>query len=152
MTRRKKQLRLCVWILFCCLWIAFIFSNSLQPATASTAVSNGVLLRINTILQSMGSPIQLSSFMIRKAAHFTEFAVLGFLLRLGMPPKDKKEKASAFSLLIGTIVAFTDEGIQIFTEGRSAQIRDVGIDFFGVAVAVIIAHTLLSKAIQYKNR
>ena len=51
----------------------------------------------------------------------------------------------AFVLLIGLAVAGIDEGIQTFVQGRSGQISDVLLDFFGVTAACLILtllHTL----------
>ena len=39
---------------------------------------------------------------------------------------------------MGLFVAFIDETIQLFVVGRSGEIRDMWIDFAGVALATLI--------------
>ena len=60
------------------LWVAFIFSNSMDNADASTLKSGAVLALLRRILGSEGAA--LTEFIVRKTAHFTEFAIEGILL------------------------------------------------------------------------
>ena len=57
------------------LWVAFIFSNSMDNANASTLKSGTVLALLRRILGSEGAA--LTEFIVRKTAHFTEFAIEG---------------------------------------------------------------------------
>lgn len=81
---------------------------------------------------------------VRKGAHLTEFAVLGFLLLLcisswagngqnsytGMRP-------AGWSLLAGAAYAASDEIHQLFVPGRSCQFTDVLIDSTGVLLGIL---------------
>ena len=62
------------------LWLGFIFGNSLQTGTESGETSGRVHTLINALpeLLGLGSPI--SHHFVRKAAHFTEFAILAALV------------------------------------------------------------------------
>ncbi len=60
------------------LWVTFIFSNSMDNADASTLKSGAVLALLRRILGSEGAA--LTEFIVRKTAHFTEFAIEGILL------------------------------------------------------------------------
>ena len=62
------------------LWVAFIFSNSMDNADASTLKSGTVLALLRRVLGSEGAA--LTEFIVRKTAHFTEFAIEGVLLFL----------------------------------------------------------------------
>lgn len=137
MTSEKKRIILTIiYIAF----VVFIFSNSLQNADDSSERSG----RILGILQQMIPGI--TEHFIRKAAHFTEFAILGVIgaccmrswmqILMGKPALWLSAVAAAFD---GLLVALTDETIQLFIEGRSGQITDVWIDFFGCCAGIVVA-------------
>ena len=104
-------------------------------------------------------------FLVRKTAHFTEYAILGGLFFLNLrswlksnttlvkipKPQTTKplaKKASldplkhplAMSILLSLLYACTDEIHQIFVPGRSAQFRDVLIDTLGASFGIIITY------------
>ena len=83
------------------------------------------------------------SVLVRKAAHFTEYAVLGFFMGLQWVRRDGR---SRFWLPEGLCLAAAcvDEGIQLFVSGRAGQLRDVCIDLCGATLGVLVALTLLS--------
>ena len=96
----------------------FIFSNSLKNADSS-GTESALLLGI---LNSIPPFAKVTHNALRKAAHVTEFAVQGFFL-------------AAF---FGLLTACTDEFIQLFSAGRSSEVRDVFIDFSGTVAALLI--------------
>ena len=116
-----------ITVLLLILWVVFIFSNSMDNADASTLKSGAVLALLRRILGSEGAA--LTEFIVRKTAHFTEFAIEGTrpLQFLGWP------------LLAGLMTALTDETIQLFSLGRSSQVTDVWIDFAGVVTGTLLA-------------
>ena len=77
MKRTDKRLRLCITLLICNL--IFIWGNSLLPGEISGAFSDWVKSILARIL-SMGPDDDSSGGLLRKVAHFTEFAALGMLL------------------------------------------------------------------------
>lgn len=77
---------------------------------------------------------------VRKAAHFTLYAVLGFLMFGAMADKGiKLKKTFLLSWFFGTLYAATDEIHQIFVPGRSCQLTDVLLDSAGVFCGVLLA-------------
>lgn len=69
---------------------------------------------------------------VRKLAHFYNFAVIGFLL-MGIHTTFKENGKKAVLLLcFGCLLAIFDETHQFFVPGRSAEIGDVLIDIIGV--------------------
>ncbi len=77
---------------------------------------------------------------VRKAAHFTEYAILGALLRLCLESWFGRKKwvfPSAWAA--GTLYAVTDELHQLMIIGRSGQWTDVLLDSAGVLTGVLIA-------------
>lgn len=134
MIRSKKRLRLCTALLLCNL--AFIWGNSLLPGQVSGALSDCVKEILDNLF-SGGMPSQSGSGLLRKLAHFTEFAALGLLLcwLLGML---QKSPLAAFSL--AAAAACIDETIQIFVPGRGPGIKDVCIDSCGAAAGILLLH------------
>ena len=129
--------------------MAFIFSNSAQLADQSNAVSGGLMDLLRPILQPFFTSEELMHKFVRKAAHFTEFAALGFCV--GMTADGLRRRfwrgSMVFVPLFTTLaVAVTDEFIQSFFD-RTSSVRDVLLDFagaaFGVALAAMIAEMLL---------
>lgn len=81
---------------------------------------------------------------IRKTAHFTEYAILGFLLRLCIESWfGKRGWLLQAAWLGGTLYAVTDELHQLTTDGRSGQWTDVLIDSSGVICGVLVAILIL---------
>jgi VanZ family protein len=68
---------------------------------------------------------------LRKAAHLTEYAVLGGLLYRALGRE-------ALALVVGIAYATTDELHQYFVRGRHASPVDVAIDAVGVAVGMLL--------------
>lgn len=126
-------MRLCTALLSCCL--IFIWGNSLLPGELSGAISDFVK-DILSRLFSQGAPKPDSGgFLLRKLAHFTEFAALGLCLRwlFGMLGKGLLPP-----FLCGAAAACVDETIQIFVPDRGSSLRDVCIDSCGVLLGVIL--------------
>lgn len=115
------------------LW--FIFSNSAQVASVSASRSNTVAQQISEILSPSGE-VQLSDKLVRKSAHFTEYAALGICLAATMGAFFLTFRLWPAALLIGAFTAFCDETIQLFTSGRSCQLSDMLLDTCGVAFGI----------------
>lgn len=82
--------------------------------------------------------------LVRKAAHFTEFALLGFLLRLCLESWFPKARLSLWAWLGGTLYAVSDEIHQLSVDARSGQFKDVLLDSSGVIAGVIVGWVLLT--------
>ena len=83
------------------------------------------------------------SVLVRKTAHFTEYAVLGFFMGLQCVRRDGRSRFLLPEGLCFT-AALVDECIQLFVDGRAGQLRDVCIDLAGATLGLLIALTLLS--------
>lgn len=96
------------------LWVGLIFILSHQPNLKSDLPSDW-------------------DFILRKIAHFTEYAVLVFLLINALKfYQIPKRKIIWLSIILSILYAFSDEYHQSFILGRQASLRDVGIDSLGV--------------------
>ncbi len=115
------------------LWaVLFIFRNSMETADLSSSRSTAFTALLNGVLSSLGISA-LSEGVVRKLAHFAEFALLGFLLTLCVRVYTPRYlRYCCWPLLIGLCVANLDETIQLYVDGRSSSVIDVWIDFGGV--------------------
>ena len=143
----KKSLRWTARIVFpllSILMIVFIFWQSSLDADASSVESESVMGLFNGILEALGITPFIGDYLIRKAAHFSEFFMLGTLLFCTMKVWLEKD----ILLLIypagaGLLVALSDEYIQTFSLERSGELKDAMLDLAGVLAAVVVLYLLL---------
>ena len=133
MKRTDKRMRLCITLLICNL--VFIWGNSLLPGEISGAFSNWIKSLLVPIFPSLGQEGSSGGFLLRKLAHFTEFAALGVLLGwlFGMLQKGKLHPMGC-----GVLAACVDETIQVFVPNRGPSPVDIWIDTCGVAAGIVI--------------
>ena len=115
---------------------AFIFNNSLKPAVAS-AEDRGVIVEIfGRILSMLGKTVDIDTLqnIVRKTAHFVEFAAQGALLYGCF--EGKFGDRIIYVLFFGLLTACTDEFFQLFFEGRGSQVQDIFIDFSGTVAGL----------------
>ena len=137
MSQTGKKKRIC-WLLIAAN-LAFIWGNSLMTGTDSGNLSGGILDWINSFLGLGEAGAQLLHLLIRKGAHFTEFACLGMLLTWHFDMAQTKGAALlAYPFLGGLMAACTDETIQIFVDGRGSSLLDVWVDTFGVLTGIAL--------------
>lgn len=143
MKRTKIRMILCVMLV--AMLLIFIWGNSLMPGKLSGAFSRWVSELLRKIFggQSDGSG---SHGLLRKFAHFTEFACLGLNLAWLFSMLQKKVY---MPFICGFLVACTDETIQCFIPDRGPALKDVGIDTAGVAVGICL---LMGVAAIYQKR
>ena len=81
------------------------------------------------------------NFILRKCAHFSEYAVLFSLVYWLCRRRLKVRRAIALPLVLGCIILFaiSDEFHQSFVPGRTPHPRDVLIDSCGAATVALIA-------------
>ena len=167
MRKTKKVL-----LVLACLMLAFIWGHSLMSVEQSGAES----LRVVELLKSLvsrvcgllgiggaGEVVWITDHLVRKTAHFVEFAVLGGLFGLVTGAGAKTGEPDAGSercgesdagsercgvrgggavrvicaCLLGLLAAFLDETLQIFS-GRGSMVADVWLDFAGVVFGVAV--------------
>lgn len=137
------------WLIALCVWICFIWANSLVSGEPSDSQSFGVVAVLEPLFHFFGvHERELMNYMVRKAAHASEYAVFGFLDGMAFLPSLKSEKphatrsgsameAIAFCVLV--LVPCVDESIQRFVPGRNGNITDVLIDLVGASVGFMVA-------------
>ena len=130
------------WILvLLVLCLAFIWGNSMLPIPQSKALSRWVLEWVRRLFGMPPNPEPeetLNDHLIRKIAHFLEYAALGglFTLYLGVRRSDGRAQLRKL-IAFGFGAAFLDETIQVFSS-RGPGITDVWLDIAGYTVGCLI--------------
>lgn len=131
--------------------IGFIWINSSLDGKESSGISGGVLGMVNDLIMGFGFKKEFSEFLIRKLAHFTEFAGLSFLITTDFKLfKVSIKKCWDKILFLGLMAAVIDETIQLFPVGRTSKITDVWIDFSGICFAFVVT-ALFYGILEKKN-
>jgi VanZ family protein len=107
-------------------WGAVIFTLS---TSAFSAVNTSRI--IDPMLRWLIPGISAASvdvvhMLVRKAAHFTEYGILFWLLIRG-----PMAQRPYLALMLCVVYALTDEGHQVFVPGRTASLYDVALDSSG---------------------
>ena len=123
----SRYLPLVVWLVF----ISFASSDSFNAANTSRIIGPLVLwLFPNTSPETLAT----IHFITRKVAHFTEYAILGFLAARAFRIH---QRWFLISLLLIVAYALIDEYHQSFVPSRTASIFDSFIDMAGGLSALI---------------
>lgn len=140
--------------------ISFVFSNSMQIAEESSGTSQHVLQIIQDAVTALGAPglaEEITEHFVRKLAHICEYMLVGFWLMLCLRVYTKHFFRHITWPMFGALfIALIDETIQLFSEGRSASVSDIWIDFFGAMLGLLIGLFILCLWrmcwILYENR
>ena len=138
-----------------------IFAFSAQKAEQSDGTSTGVIRVLAEMFypgfesltaEKQQSVVQSLQFVVRKAAHMTEFASLGVLLCAFAFAFGEKLRCFLLSYLFGVFYAATDEIHQLFVAGRSCQFSDVMIDSFGVLIGMTVFYFVVKFILAIKRK
>lgn len=89
-------------------------------------------------MPSNSSHHSLIVFILRKVAHFSEYALLAALLWRAVRARARGDRALILAWAVAVAYAATDEFHQTLVSGRVGTPRDVLIDAAGAAVAVLV--------------
>lgn len=149
---KKEQIKIFKIILIL-VWMITVFTFSDQKGADSGDTSRRFTVVIIQVLT--GKELEVDDafidgiqLFIRKLAHFSVYAIGGFLIMNYAYSTDKLMKQKLWgSIAFGGSYAITDEIHQLFVSGRSGNVIDVGIDTLGVIVGVL-AYLVLRKIIE----
>lgn len=153
---KKKHI---LWLLPVCSVMIIIFLFSSQSGDQSSNGSNYLADRIVTMIDKFQMYIgkenitdveieqfSVVTFLVRKAAHITEYTILGICLaNFFYQIKCTRKKILLGSIVSGFLYAVSDEIHQYFVPGRSCEFRDVCIDTFGVLLGIFIVLLFIRK-------
>lgn len=161
----KNKLRFRILLFFTILCMVGIFLFSSKPADESSKMSHEVGMFLCRIFvpgydgwskEEQNRLADKIDYPIRKAAHATEYTVLGMFLygtlisggRIISPNKNL-----FLAILTGAIYSTTDEIHQLFVPGRAGLFTDVLIDTAGVTLGAALIYLLMKKQkVNKKNK
>lgn len=139
---KTRQLLKCIPMVLVMIGI-FVFSC--MPGEESGNTSRGFLMAIAHIVEGIthrdftAESIEAWHHVIRKGAHFTEYAVLGMTVVYAFGEKLKKAKRIIpVALGICAFYAATDEFHQYFVANRVGSVSDVLLDSAGALTGIVV--------------
>lgn len=150
---KNKILRV-VPIIIVLVWMGVIFYFSHQSGTSSSKMSNSITRWIvNTFVPNysnltrveQSSILKDTSYVIRKLAHYTEYAILGlFLFAATYAFTDNEKIIFSVVSVLGIVYAISDELHQSFIDGRAPTVKDVLIDAIGLLTILVLIGIILN--------
>ena len=133
------------------LWLAVIFSLSGDRfSDVNTAVWLSGMPLVGALLPP--AAIEVGNFIVRKCAHFVEYAVLGMLIFRALRstrPRVRKRQLLAVAVGLAVLCASLDELRQLLaTFTRSGTPRDVLLDGTGALAGALVGATYLYRRSQ----
>ncbi len=132
-----------LWWTMTVAWAALIFH--LSTPTFGPDFTRRLLIWAFSILNAQVSwrTLAVLDVLLRKLAHFVEYAI--FALFLYGPPGEKgqalwRPRRAVLCILGSAAYSLTDEFHQRFAPGRTASLRDCGLDTLGAALAMLVPY------------
>lgn len=146
--KQKRSRQVVLFAVLSVLVVGFIFWNSMQSKELSAEQSQGLMALLKPVLMPFFRYEWEMHQFVRKAAHFAEFALLGFCLgglTSGIQNRFWRYALIFFPLFMMLSVAVADEFLQTFSD-RSGMVIDIILDFsgglFGLCVAGLLCALL----------
>lgn len=122
-------------------WLAFIsFASSDNFSASNTSRIIGPLI-LRLFPNTSPETLAVIHFIVRKIAHFTEYAILGFLAARAFRTSPRPAINQRWFLICLTLIivyALMDEYHQTFVPSRTPSIYDSMIDVTGGLIALLI--------------
>lgn len=148
----KRKIWRSVLLVLIILTVLFIFSHSVVAKSTSLQQSGWVRTWLQSGLDALHIPLNLTSHLVRKIAHFVEFFILGAELTCYRMCGRKLGRQDITGVLCTVFaVAFADETIQIFS-ARGPAIADVWLDVLGGAVAMLVVFAIHYLALALRKK
>ncbi|MCD7823543.1 MAG: VanZ family protein [Oscillospiraceae bacterium] len=139
LSRIKSKLPLIISAAIVLATLAALFVFSGQDGEESSQTSGMIVDFVMKLfrLSDDAETLNTVTFIVRKLAHFTIFAILGASL-CQFTSSLKLLRPYISTLIVGLCAAILNELQQLGSNGRTASARDVAIDFAGVIVGSLI--------------
>lgn len=145
---KKTGIKRIVLLVLIIIWAVFVFGFSSQTGEESSGLST----KIANLFFDSEEMIKIAEPIIRKLAHFSEYALGGTLIYLLIDTYEfTNKKKFLISLGIGIWYAAIDELHQTFVPNRSGNIIDVCIDTLGIIVGILFIKLVLMLINKIKN-
>jgi VanZ family protein len=155
-----RQIAILIGIAALILILCFVYGTSMLSKQESAEVSSSVMDSIKGILRPIvelvtGGPVDdtLLHKVVRKGAHFAEFAALSALLTilLRLIFGTWRTHAMGYVLFLSLLFGVLDEFLQSFT-GRGTSVRDVMLDLCGALLGILCAIALIEFCVWLRRR
>lgn len=128
------------WCVVLVVWLAVIWGHSLVAGPESAAESNFIVDFLQPLFGALGvTDVDTMSFVVRKCAHFSEYAILGVIVANNLRVRGIGKSRAVLLHVVAAAVPIVDESIQLFSAGRDGNPRDVLIDCAGLALGSLLA-------------
>ena len=140
----KKIVRYFINIIIVLVLIGIILGFSTQDAARSAGLSLTITEKIQEItLHINGAPERTDAqieYLVRKFAHFLEYMFLALVVLITFRNLTKKFYIwLPLTIIVTSPIPVIDEFfVQVMSPGRTPMITDVGIDWLGITVAIIM--------------
>ena len=144
-------------------WMAVIFLFSAQPAVESGRISGTIAYRVAAAsdrifgleleTEELEAYAERIDYPLRKCAHMTEYAIMGWLGYLFLAGYLKSAKKTYWLALgLAAVYAATDELHQLAVPGRSGQFSDVCVDTAGAAAGLLALWACVRIGRRWRSR
>lgn len=126
-------------------WLpALIWSAVLLILSGRAGSSSITIAVLSWIFPPSNPAFEEVHFGLRKLIHLLAYGLLGYLdFRAVRGPRTGwKLRWSAIALTLVVVIASLDEWHQTYVPGRTGQVRDVGLDFAGAALAQVVIRAI----------
>ena len=149
MTKIQKIYIVLSWafVAFC---LVFIFTMSSASGEESKQMSDSL---VRMILRFLG--LDIPSHVLRKFAHFCEFAGLCVASFNALHASFNLKKTFIWAFCIPAVYSITDEFHQVFSSGRAGRVSDILIDWSGALcglAAAQIIYLIIKKRSERKKK
>lgn len=136
------------------LYIAWIFSNSLMNGEISSGTSGNLTRQLLAILSYFGVHLSFDFFhhLIRKTAHFCEYALLGLLVTVCNRRRPLFSSSKITTVVFCIIPPLMDECLQLFIPGRSGALTDSLLDMCGYAFGTLFTMIVVQIVLKCRKQ
>lgn len=146
---------------FCIMGAIFWFSSRTAELSQDSSLSISIVI-FNLYDKLVSSPLQgpeqpelmaVIDHIVRKSAHFTEYALLGAAIAFHFAVWKKSISYTMWlPILLAGLYAATDEYHQTFVPGRSGQVSDVLLDTAGAVAGVMIFRIIYLLILRHRQK
>ncbi len=157
--RRCLPLRIALWVLIAvllCLMFYFSGQDGSQSNSTSEPLARWLMPRLDLRLEKRDAKqtrvvLEISQRIVRKFAHFSEYALLAFLLCILLETYGLRA-SGLWAWLLTVLWAVGDEAHQFFVQARSADWWDVAVDGSGGLAGAVCACFVVGLLIRHRLR
>jgi len=118
-----------------------LLSTGSYGASVTAWLLKGLLSLVH--IQLADPTFEIVHFLIRKLAHLTEYGMFGLFLYHSFTfrqPQSWNTRSAVCAVITAGLFSLTDEYHQSFVPGRTASLKDCGIDTFGALLGMVLLY------------